>query len=289
MRVRYILPTISIVAIVSTSCVSKISGKEPAAEYRGYPVQLLGTSDPEVAKEIRLSIRNLRAGKIDAAVEKLTTLSIEQPDNADTHYLLGVAREASSRSSSTWAFSSYEKAHELNPKHPYALLGICSLHYTESRFQDAVNACSKALALDTELVRTKLLLAKSSYFIAQNDPAKRVEALSVLREAVTLRPREPELLRFLALLTLEEDTKAAIPILTQAIKLTPDDGELLFLRGKAYEEKEAYDKALQDYRRAVIVAPTQEAPYRRAEKLLNSQGRFEEAHRVKIQADARFN
>ncbi|MBF0622433.1 MAG: tetratricopeptide repeat protein [Magnetococcales bacterium] len=90
-----------------------------------------------------LGITYLNAGKIRAAVDRLTRAVMQEPANADFHNGLGTALRRDGRYSA--ALDRYKEALELTPNHDEARFNLADLHMDRGAHAEALNWYDQAL------------------------------------------------------------------------------------------------------------------------------------------------
>jgi tetratricopeptide (TPR) repeat protein len=158
--------------------------------------------------------------------------------------------------------------------------------FDAGRFADAAEQFRRALAARPESVEARLNLAA-----ALGELGQRAEAASLLREALRLAPDQANAHYNLAVLLAAEGTPPATAEagehLSAALAVRPNDVDALRLRARLRRDGGRLEEALEDYTRAVELAPADEtARVGQAETLVRlgryrqARERLEEARRV---------
>jgi tetratricopeptide (TPR) repeat protein len=164
--------------------------------------------------------------------------------------------------------------------------------FDAGRFADAAEQFRRALAARPESVEARLNLAA-----ALGELGQRAEATSLLREALRLAPDNSNAHYNLAVLLAGEGTPQAAAEagehLSAALAVRPNDVDALRLRARLRRDGGRLEEALEDYTRAVELAPAEEtARVGEAETLVRlgryrqARERLEEARRVLPQSGA---
>jgi serine/threonine protein kinase len=188
----------------------------------------------EVAPEdwrwpIRLGIEEFLAGNLNEAVVQLQNTVNLVPDNATAYYDLGIAN---------MRLDNLEEAINIEPDaDTYAELGSLLLY--EGKTPEAATMVQKAIALNPNDYNAWGDLA-TVYEWSRTDPARKTEAF---RKAIALgeaeRAKEPRRAPLLASLATyyasSGDALHALTLIKQAIAIAPDNPDVAYRAGTAYE------------------------------------------------------
>src|SRR5271170_2402765 len=222
-----------------------------------------------------------------AAIEPLQHAAELMPEDARTKWLLGIALEATKKDA--LAIEQYQAAVKLDAKNAefrnslgFALLRIGRAGDAESAFREALTLQPAGAVADQAhkgLLQALLVEKKNDeaatemgvYLAAHsNDPTMQLEHASLLVEAGKdddalaeldkASSGGPESLRALKLRALiyfrKKQYDNAVPVLTKAIALAPQDADLPAQLGHAYLEKKDYPNAVNALVVAIKMNPT---------------------------------
>src|SRR6266481_1696330 len=149
---------------------------------------------PEIAEKLRMASEAMRAGNIDAAGEGFAAVVKESPNFAEGYLNLGLVREE------------------------------------QGRHGEAIANFQKALRLKPGLRGANLFMGIAEYRINQLDVA-----LTALRKEAAIAPKDANAWMWLGIVALEKgDGGEASSALDKAAKLSPDNVDVLYHRGRAH-------------------------------------------------------
>jgi len=189
-------------------------------------------------------------GDKPAALEALTRLSAEHPDNASICILLGNLHY--SRGALDEALRSYRKAVELGPKygHAYYKLGVCS--FRAGLLDEARDAFCRNLELQGQShAMSNYWIGLIDYFLGKDEQA--LDSFHRLKE----QSAESGFANFFMaqLLVKHNRHQEALDLLDELLSRTPDFSEALYLRAQALRGLYKNFEAVQCLRRALELAP----------------------------------
>ena len=149
---------------------------------------------PEIAEKLRMASEAMRAGNIDAAGEGFAAVVKESPNFAEGYLNLGLVREE------------------------------------QGRHGEAIANFQKALRLKPGLRGANLFMGIAEYRTNQLDAG-----LTALRKETVLAPKDANAWMWLGIVALEKgDGGEATSALDKAAKLSPDNVDVLYHRGRAH-------------------------------------------------------
>ncbi len=201
----------------------------------------LSSPSSQKVSEIDMGVvqTQLDAGQYAAARDALQQAIVADPDNAEAHFLLGLA--LFNLGEYPTARESFLKALELEPARAPAVhhnLGV--LAYQTGEMETAVQEFKSALEADPndpdshyQLGATYLQIASST-----SDLSYLTQAETEFQQVLALAPGKPEALVGLGTLYLSQNKIAeATTLLEQAVQANPQMREALFYLGLAYYSK----------------------------------------------------
>lgn len=149
----------------------------------------------------------------------------------------------------------FSKSVEWNPHNLQALYYLGRAKYNENRFEEAVGIFLKCLELDPKSVKAEDNLGLSYEGLGRMD-----EAMTAYRSAIAwqagAQTRDSGPYINLGNILVENDRSAeAIPYLTEAIQLAPQDFRAHRALGKAYLRANQLEKAQAEFEKCVAIAP----------------------------------
>ncbi len=189
-------------------------------------------------------------GDKPTALRALTQLSLQHPDNASVHIMLGNVRYSLGELDD--ALKCFRKASELEPEYGHALyrLGVCS--FRAGLLDDAKEAFRRNLELDGQShAMSNYWIGLIDYFLGRDD-----EALGAFAELKRLSPQSNFANFFMAQLLVKHNRhQEAIDLLNELVARTPSFVEAHYLMGQAYRGLYRIFEAMQCFRTALALAP----------------------------------
>ncbi|GHV95006.1 hypothetical protein AGMMS50293_13260 [Spirochaetia bacterium] len=144
-----------------------------------------------------------------------------------------------------------EKALELCPDMPEALMIMRSYYANKKQYDTALEYVNKALSKKTDYPYGFYI--RGYWYFATNDFDK---ALADFDEAIRLKPDYTKAYeRRVTIYLGEKEYDKAIADFTEMIQMNPDDYNLFINRGNAYKSKKEYDNAIEDYNEVLRLKP----------------------------------
>lgn len=241
----------------------------------------LRPSDPDIVRS--RAVFHLRNNRLDEAVEDFRRASELQPDHADTHEALGLALIA--QGNLDGALAEFKKAAELAPDDVSPLLNQARVLGGQRKYAESLSMLEKALSIDPESV--PVLLFRAQVHVQNQDTEKALkdldevlrlrpdrtealwlkagilresdrmdEAVQLLQDGVERAPEDVGLLTQLGVLQLiNENYTAAVDAFSKVLQLDSDNVGALRGRSDAYLSIGEHKQAIEDYDRALALAP----------------------------------
>jgi len=209
----------------------------------------LGEGSNERLRRRFLTLANLRAGDIEAALDQAKALVADHSDSAGAYNLLGgVYLEADQLDK---ARSAYERARELKPSEAQPRFNLGLVAAAQGDFDTASTHFDHGLARDPGNIDEVLRFAA-----IQRRAGHRDGAIEWTRRAVRENPDSPRARLALARLMLGYDkTQQALKATAKALEVAPDDANAHGLRGAALLAAGKPEGAIESFRRARELAP----------------------------------
>jgi tetratricopeptide (TPR) repeat protein len=223
------------------------------------------------------------SGKYHEAIEELSRVVVQDPQNVVAQTSLGVAFHRMEEDDR--ALSCYEAALRTNPKYAEAHYFRANILYDQGDVREAITGYTLALGLQPDLIdahQTRIPQDRLTdyteapaeiYRIAK--PAHRILDLNKLLE---INPRQANLLKERAAqYDRLRNNEQAIADYSSALAIQADDASALHLRGLAFEQIGQFDRALQDYQRAIAINPNLSSVYINRGVTLGKMGNFRQS------------
>ncbi len=148
----------------------------------------------------------------------------------------------------------FERSIEIEPNYR-AYSNLSTVYYNHGQYVEAAATCEKALKLNQTSHKTWATLA-NAYFWA---PGQRDKSFDAYRRAATLAeeqrkltPRDPRLLTSLAgyYVAIGENDRAS-PLISDALSIAPDNPQVAYFAGHAYEQMGQRERAIEWIGRAL--------------------------------------
>ncbi len=196
----------------------------------------------------RSMLQAARYDEAEAAFRKVIEL---QPDSYIGHAQLGATLHTLGRYED--ALARYERALKLN-RNPLILTNIGAIHHVRGDYAKAVEAYRQVLALRRQDHITERNLGDALRRMGDDDEARAAyaRAAELVRKALAVNPREPELLSTLAVLLAKLGQRtAAADAADQAAAISPKDPRVLLRQAQVYTLIGSRDSAFAALERAV--------------------------------------
>jgi len=214
-----------------------------------------------------------QAGRLDEAARIYGRILAGDAAHPDALHLLGVVRQQ--RGDCAQSIVLIEQAIALRSNAHYycnlanALTGV-------GRFQDAADACRRALALDPALA-----MAQSNLGVALRELGRPAQAIEALRAAIAMQPERAEAYSNLGVLLTEQGRREeAAKVLRAVLAFRPDYAEAHYNLAAAVAvagDVPRLEAALAHYDRAVALRPDYAEAHANRANVLRHLGRLEES------------
>lgn len=155
----------------------------------------------------------------------------------------------------------YAKAVEWNPGNFEARYYLGRAKYAENLFEDAIEAFSACLKLDSRSVKAKDNLGLSLEALGRREEAEAAYRTAIAWQADAQVKDAGPYVNLGALLSSTGRPDEAVPLLLEAIQIDPSGVNGHRELGKAYAHLEQFEKARRELERAVELAPRVAAPH----------------------------
>ena len=165
------------------------------------------------------------------------------------------------------------RAVRMDDKDADAWYGLGRIRYTEQRFKDALQCFQKTLQLAPRTVK-----AGDNLGLAYEGLNRTEEAIQAFRAAIewqkgAAHPSEQPLLNLGTVLVEQGDADGALPLLEQAVKISPGDAKIREQLGNAYVAKDRLAEAEKEFRAAVETTPDSAAYHYLLARVLHREGK----------------
>jgi len=249
------------------------------------PAALSATADTQVS--LRQAVEDLEAGRLEAAEQKLNLVLGQAPDSPGAHFYLGVvrfrmrrfgeARQAllqaaklaptqarvwkalgtvyAAESDFVMAEEPFRKACELDPKEEDACFYLARNYYAMNRFEAAVAAFEKALAVDNKPWRVHDGKGLALEGLGRHPEAERHFRRAVKLHAGQARPDENPRIDLGAFLYKQGRAAEALVELQRSVRDSPDSARARFELGRVLFHKDRLKEAESHLAKAVQLQP----------------------------------
>lgn len=146
--------------------------------------------------------------------------------------------------------STLEKCIAVDPKNTEAMMKLAELYFYVKKYQDAMDHINMALKVDEHI--GKAYFMKGMIFEEQLDTAK---AISSMETAIEQDPNNYDAYMQLGFLYAAKKNKLAIEYFDSALRLKPKSDEVLYAKGKFYQNLEEWDNAVKTYEQLSQIYP----------------------------------
>ncbi len=246
-----------------------------------------------------------QSGKLEEAAMEIRRALATDPERGDWHHNLAVTLDALGRHAE--AMASYERALELTPNHPHALIGAAQGSLRRGQPAACVKYCERAVRIDSSMepayslrilslgMQGKFEEAESVYFLAQQyltemplclaematvlaNQGKFERAVWCYREAISQNPKlGPVKTRLGVVLLKSGQPEAAHQVLLQAFREQPGDAATMLALGTTLEAMGRPAEAEEKYRHLAELEPANPMAHLRLGDLALRAGRLEDA------------
>lgn len=212
------------------------------------------------------------------AFRHLEKVCRKEPANAVARYSCGYCCERMGLAEQ--AITCYKDAHKYKPYWQLPLKRIAAIYFRRRRLEDCIEQYRKLESIDPDNIATALINGylhiaagafKNAGYILEN------AIISGPRQQVQDDTSEQRLLR-------EGQFRQAIDNITQKLKETPDQPELLYKRAQIYNNLQESETAVQDYQSALRICPHYIEAAIQLAGIYSQAGKFIEAGRLYYKA-----
>jgi len=227
-------------------------------------------------------LQNLRAGRLDAALDQAEDLESELPDSVLPLQLQSAALWRQGKRDE--AIARMERAHERAPNDAPTILNLAQFYRAEGRLDDARALLDPALERFPKHAGLHIEAAR----LEQAGPSPDTARIGrLLRAALDAEPRNVDARTFLARLHLIEDApEKALSVVQAAPGEQRDTPSLLEIEGRAYLQQGDGDAAVEAFRALVATAPERAQAHNLLGNALLAQDKPGEAVEVLKEAQA---
>jgi len=207
--------------------------------------KLLEKDDASPILHFNLGIIDFRNGKIEDAIQELTTATRLQEDYIEAYIALAMLYET--KKDLAGAIAQYEKVVSLSPANSKTYYQLGRLYYETGRHDKALRQYELLVALSPKEVDAYIEWA--NVYLKEKKP---LEAIRVLEHALEAGVDDADL--YLALgfsaATAHQDDEA-LAYYQKALDLRPDDPKIRFYIGSFYDQRKQKELAIRELREAI--------------------------------------
>jgi len=210
----------------------------------------------------RIAVNLIRRNEVNAAVAVLEELIAKQPGHAGAHTWLATAhRRARNREMAEFHF---QRAIALAPHEPAGYMQLVDLHLQNNDAEKAIALLEEGVRhvrtnTDLHRVLAELYVRRISATpgINAENQQRMDRAVAVLEDALTIHPRDPQVLSSLADLYIRiRRVKDAIPLFERIVTITPDEITVLEKLAVAHEATGDFKNAALTLEKMAALQPT---------------------------------
>jgi tetratricopeptide (TPR) repeat protein len=217
---------------------------------------LLGSCAPALAAENALTC--FAPGQTPQSQIAACTTALGAGLNADTRALVLLARAEAYAAAGdrAEAHHDFDAVLRLTPNHPAALLGRARINDADGKAKEAEADYTAVIALQPAPGTDILGEAHYRRGALRLAGGAATEAADDLLQAGNLLPKDAAVRKLLAQARMRgNDPRAAVAVLNGALGLTPNDIDLLRMRGVAYAQIRNFGPAINDFSAVLTAAP----------------------------------
>ena len=226
----------------------------------------------DIAAQLNLIRAYLEAGRTAEALKTAGELSVQNKNNVQTHFTLGVllASEKQYRS----AELELEQANALQPQNFEILHNLGGVYLRNTEYAKAELILNRALKLKPDSAETLYLLGQT-----YSEQRKPIDALEILVRAHKLAPENPDIIFSMARVSMSQNYyEDAIPLLESGLKIAPDRVDLHAALGESYFMSGREKKAIEEFKTLIKLDPSARS-YAYMGVSYRQLGRFDEARK----------
>lgn len=194
----------------------------------------------------------LGQGKNQEAKAVATDVLRKEPLSAEAHVVRGFAEEALKENAAS--IDDFNAALAINPQLEGAWYGKCTVFYQLERLDDAIAACTRAIALDPNDVAA--YNQRGLAYDAKDDTANETIAIADLDRSIELEPNNAWSYSERCELKLEvKKYDAALSDCNHSLAIDPSSSWTWYQRGRLYTHAADYQHAESDFQRSIETGP----------------------------------
>ena len=274
----------------------------PQAQEALWECVLAGAVDMKAAHQLALTYRELK--NYDSGLEHVKSALARRADSADLLYLAAFLQFRTGRhrdsiellgqayqlNHSDWrvhqlfalnyvvlnikdgALAEFQNAIALNPQNPELHYQLARFYYSDNRVQDSIEESGRALALFREYPEVYENLGLCYEALGENQNAvKNFERAIALANKLGRRDEWP-LLDYAEFLVKQDDVKASIPVLEQALEVNPASAKAHYYMGRAMRKLNRNAEAHSFLEKSLNLDSSDPAPYFELGMLFSREG-----------------
>lgn len=144
---------------------------------------------------------------------------------------------------------------QLDPRDPETWYGLGRIRYSLQHFQDAAQCFEKTLEFEPRSVKAANNLGLAYEGQNRSADAEREYRLAISWQAASSHPSEQPLLNLATMLLHQSKGQEALPLLTQAVAIAPEDPHIHDQLGHFYLTQNALPEAQAQFEKAVSLVP----------------------------------
>jgi len=220
----------------------------------------------------------LQQRQVDAAIAEAKTVLEAEPKHALAHNVIGSAYMLKGEFDD--GMRELNRALELDPRIVDVHVKKGFYHLQKGNYRDAEGELLTAVRISPSLLNTRLILA--SYYISRRDYSR---ALSVLQEGITGKPADAEIYNNIAAVYfVQHRLDDGYKTLLAAKKADPAFIYAYVNLAVYYSARDDYDKALDEYKAAIGMAPGNPQALLGTAEIHEIKGRDQEAYEFYVKA-----
>ena len=204
----------------------------------------------DVATRFNLTRAYLRAGRTVEGLKMARDLSVQNKDDVQLHFTLGVLLAAERQYPA--AQLELEKASALQPETFEILFNLGQVYLQSTAYSKAELVLNRALKLKPDSPETLYLMAR-----VYSEQTRAVDALDLLVRAHKLAPENTDVIFLLARVSMSQNYfEDAIPLLESGLKIAPKRADLHAALGESYFMSGKAEKAIEEFKTLIELDPS---------------------------------
>jgi len=239
--------------------------------FAGLGIIFFGVS---TAQNLQDAVRMMNNEQYESAGKVYEKLITSEPANGNNYYYCGENYFKLDMPDKAQAM--YQKGVDVNPANAINYVGLGKILYTSGNVSGAGDDFFKAKTISKSQNAT-VLMGIADVFINSEIKNSR-EAISLLNQAITLEPKNPEIYTLLGDAYLEQnDGNTAIANYEKALEINKKFTKAILREGKLYSRAKNYNLALEYYNKAITIDSTFAPAFRERAELRFRAGQSERA------------